>query len=115
MSEKTVNSGKEFQAPASVVSFRDVLGEMNKRTKTVDYYMHELVGQEIVIVSVDMNNNTCKAFVGDNLVTVAWKSKTISKYMNIIDKYIRSHIQGVRVKVVKRKSQKTGNFYLDFE
>jgi len=115
MSEKSVNKAEVYQKPPATVSFKDVMREMNKKTKNVDYLMYELVGQEIVITSVDLTNNTCKAFVGDRLVTVGWKSKTISKHMAIIDKFIRSHYQSVRVKVVRRVSEKTGNTYLDFE
>jgi hypothetical protein len=115
MSEKSVNRAEAYQKPSATVSFKDVMREINKKAKNIDYLMHELVGQEIVITSVDLANNTCKAFVGDKLVTVGWKSKTISKHMAIIDKFIRTHYQGVRVKVVEKISRKTGNTYLDFE
>jgi len=115
MSEKTVEPVREYQKPPSTVSFKDIMKDFTKKTKSVDYFMYELVNQEIVIVSVDLGSNTCKAFVNDKLSVVAWKSKTISKHMALIDKFIRSNFQGVRVKVVKRVSQRTGRTYLDFE
>ncbi|MCI4409214.1 MAG: hypothetical protein JHC26_08990 [Thermofilum sp.] len=115
MSEKTIDTGKEFQTPPSVVSLKDVMHEAQKKAKGLNYYMNELVGKEIVIVKVDLSSNVCQAFLNDQLVTIGWKSNVITKKMALIDKIIRANFQGVRVKVVERVSKSSGKTYLDLE
>lgn len=115
MSENPVDRVSEFQTPPSVVNLKDIMHEAQKKAKGLNYYMNELVGREIVITKVDLSNNSCQAFLGDQLVTIGWKSNVITKKMVLIDKYIRSNFQSVRVKIVQRTSEKTGKTYLDLE
>jgi hypothetical protein len=115
MTENPLDRVNEFQAPPATVNFKDIAREAQKKAKGLNYYMNELVGKEIVIVKVDLSSNTCQAFLGDQLVYIGWKSNVITKKMVLIDKYIRSNFQGVRVKIVQRTSEKTGKTYLDLE
>ncbi|MCI4411757.1 MAG: hypothetical protein JHC38_08825 [Thiotrichales bacterium] len=115
MTETSIDKVSEFQAPPAVVNFKDIAREAQKKAKGLNYYMNELVGREIVITKVDLSNNSCQAFLDDQLVTIGWKSNVITKKMVLIDKYIRANFQSVRVKIVQRTSEKTGKTYLDLE
>jgi len=115
MSENPVNRVSEYEKPQATVNFKDITREAQKKAQGLNYYISELVGKEIVIVKVDLASNRCEAFLGDQLIHIGWKSDVITKRMALIDKFIRSNFQGVRVRVVERTSKKTGKTYLDFE
>ncbi|MEM3895559.1 hypothetical protein [Thermofilum sp.] len=115
MSENPLDRVSEFQEPSAAVNFEDIRREAQKKAQGLNYYMSELVGREIVIVKVDLANNRCEAFLGDQLVYIGWKSGVITKKMTLIDKFIRANFQGVRVKIVERTSKNTGKTYLDLE
>ena len=106
---------KDFETVQSTVSLRDISKEARKELQGVDFFINELVGKELVIVSVDLANNTAEAFLEDSKVKIAWRSAVVTKKMSLIDKWIRSHNQGVKVKVVQKESRKTGNRYIDLE
>lgn len=106
---------REFEAPPSTVSLKDISKEARKETQGVDYFINELVGKELVITSVDLGNNIAEGFLGEDKVRIAWRSQVVTKKMAMIDKWIRSHNQSVKVKIVQKTSKKTGNTYIDLE
>jgi hypothetical protein len=115
---KTVKPRKgegDVETPPSTVSLKEISKEARKELQGVDYFINELVGKELLIVGVDLGNNVADAFLDDDRVKVAWRSQVVTKKMAMIDKWIRSHNQGVKVKVVQKTSRKTGNTYIDLE
>jgi hypothetical protein len=106
---------RAVETAKSTVSLRDISKEARKELQGVDYFINELVDKELVIVSVDLANNVAEALLEDAKVKVAWRSAVVTKKMSLIDKWIRSHNQGVKVKVVRKTSKKTGNNYIDLE
>ena len=112
---KPQSGERAIETPSSTVSLKDISKEARKELQGVDFFINELVGKELVIVSVDLANNVVDAFLEDAKVKVAWRSQVVTKKMAMIDKWIRSHNQGVKVKVVQKESRKTGNRYIDLE
>ena len=106
---------RDVETPPTTVSLREINKEARKEVQGVDYFINELIGKELTIVSVDLANNVAEAFLEDAKVKVAWRSAVVTKKMSLIDKWIRSHNQGVKVKIVQKTSKKTGNTYIDLE
>jgi len=113
--DKPLKGERAIETPPSTVSLKDISKEARKEVQGVDFFINELVGKELAIVSVDLANNTAEAFLEDAKVKVAWRSQVVTKKMAMIDKWIRSHNQSVKVKVVQKESKKTGNRYIDLE
>jgi hypothetical protein len=112
---KPKSGERDVETPPSTVSLKEISKEARKELQGVDYFINELVGKELLIVGVDLGNNVADAFLDDDRVKVAWRSQVVTKKMAMIDKWIRSHNQGVKVKVVQKTSRKTGNTYIDLE
>jgi hypothetical protein len=112
---KPQSGERAIETAQRTVSLKDISKEARKELQGVDFFINELVGKELVIVSVDLANNVVDAFLEDAKVKVAWRSQVVTKKMAMIDKWIRSHNQGVKVKVVQKESRKTGNRYIDLE
>jgi len=106
---------RDFETPPSTVSLKEISKEARKEVQGVDFFINELVGKELLITSVDLGNNIAEGFLGEDKVKVAWRSQVVTKKMAMIDKWIRSHNQSVKVKVVQKESKKTGNRYIDLE
>ena len=112
---KPQSGERGFEEPKKTVSLKEINKEARKEVQGVDYFINELIGKELTIVSVDLANNTAEAFLEDSKVKIAWRSAVVTKKMSLIDKWIRSHNQSVTVKVVQKESKKTGNRYIDLE
>jgi hypothetical protein len=113
--DKPLKGERAIETPPSTVSLKEISKEARKEVQGVDFFINELVGKELLITSVDLGNNVAEAFLEDAKVKVAWRSQVVTKKMAMIDKWIRSHNQGVKVKVVQKTSKKTGNTYIDLE
>jgi hypothetical protein len=106
---------RDFETPPTTVSLKEISKEARKEVQGVDFFINELVGKELLITNVDLGNNIAEGFLGEDKVRVAWRSQVVTKKMAMIDKWIRSHNQSVKVKVVQKESKKTGNRYIDLE
>jgi hypothetical protein len=112
---KPQSGERAIETLPSTVSLKEISKEARKELQGVDYYIGELIGKELLVTSVDLGNNVADVLLDDNRVKVAWRSQVVTKKMAMIDKWIRSHNQGVKVKVVQKESKKTGNHYIDLE
>jgi hypothetical protein len=106
---------RDFVTPPSTVTLKEISKEARKEVQGVDYFINELVGKELIITSVDLGNNIAEGFLGEDKVKVAWRSQVVTKKMAMIDKWIRSHNQSVKVRVIQKTSKKSGNTYIDLE
>ncbi len=113
--DKPLKGERAIETPPSTVSLKEISKEARKEVQGVDYFINELVGKEIIITSVDLGNNIAEGFIGEDKVKISWRSQVVTKKMAMIDKWIRSHNQSVRVKVVQKQSKKSGNAYIDLE
>jgi hypothetical protein len=100
------------EAPQSTVDFRSIAREARKEQVGADYFLSELEGKEIIIIKVDMNNNIAEALVDGQRVKVTWRGAVATKKMALIDRWIRTRGQAVKVSVVRRTS-KSGRSYID--
>jgi len=96
----------------SVVEFREIAREARKEQLGADYFLSELEGEEITILEVDMQSSLAKAIVHDRVVKVTWRGAVATKKMAMIDRWIRTHNQAVKVRVLRRTS-KSGRTYVD--
>jgi hypothetical protein len=100
------------EAPASAVDFKSIAREARKEQVGADYFLSELEGKEVIIIKVDMNNNIAEALVDGQKVKVTWRGAVATKKMALIDRWIRTRGQAVKVSVVRRTS-KSGRSYID--
>jgi len=96
----------------SAVDFRSIAREARKEQIGADYFISELEGKEVIILKVDMNNNIAEALVDGQKVKVTWRGAVATKKMALIDRWIRTRGQAVKVTVVRRTS-KSGRSYVD--
>jgi len=100
------------ETPPSAVDFKSIAREARKEQVGADYFLSELEGKEIIILKVDMNNNIAEVLVDGQKVKVTWRGAVATKKMALIDRWIRTRGQAVKVSVVRRTS-KSGRSYID--
>jgi hypothetical protein len=100
------------EAPQSAVDFKSIAREARKEQVGADYFLSELEGKEVVVLKVDMNNNIAEVLVDGQRVKVTWRGAVATKKMALIDRWIRTRGQAVKVSVVRRTS-KSGRSYID--
>jgi len=112
---REVETEPELQRPEvsqGTVDFKSIAREARKEQLGTDYFLSELEGKEVIILKVDMNNNVAEVLVDGQRVRVTWRGAVATKKMALIDRWIRTRGQAVKVSVVRRTS-KSGRSYID--
>jgi len=105
--------GKNVVEPTKeIVNMAEIVRSKRKEEIGVDYFLNELVGKEIVILSVDVGEQVFEALVDGKKVRVAYRGAVAVKRLKAVYDVIKAANVAVKAKVIRRESR-AGRTYVD--